>query len=227
MRNLILCGGIFHAFEESSNALARELASIGVQSSIECDLHKGIEYLADTRFDLLTVNALRWEMIGEKYDPYREQEAFHITERQRTLIRSHVERGGALLALHTASICFSDWPEWSNILGGAWEWGQSWHPAPCAISVSATASSLFQPAAFEVVDELYTDLKLSRAVDVELVGQCDAVDTPQPVMWRHAYGKGRVVYDSLGHDARSLSQLSHAEVLRSAVAWSLENRSPG
>ena len=36
------------------------------------------------------------------------------------------------------------------------------------------------------------------------------------------YGAGRVVYDSLGHDAVSLQQPDHARTLRSAVAWALQ-----
>jgi len=224
MQNLILCGGIFHDFEATSLALADELAALGVQSTVESDIEKGIGLLAKSRYDLLTINALRWEMVGDKYDPYREREAFRISDEQRSLIRDHVDRGGALLALHTASICFSDWPEWSQILGGAWVWGQSWHPSPCAITVSPATTSQLQLQGFEVVDELYSSLSISPQVRVELVGECASVDAQQPLLWCHQFGQGRVVYDSLGHDAASIHTPAHADALRAAVAWSLELR---
>lgn len=73
---LILTGGIFHDFEASAQALAAVLAPLGITSRIEPDMEVGLGSLVDSPVDLVTVNALRWEMIGEKYDPYRETEAY-------------------------------------------------------------------------------------------------------------------------------------------------------
>ncbi len=127
-QNLILVGGIFHDFHATAEALATVLAPMGIESRIEADLDAGIASLADNPVDLLTINALRWEMIGEKYDPYRETEAYSPPIKTRMAIEAHLHAGGALLGLHTASICFSDWPEWGSLLGGRWVWGTSWHP---------------------------------------------------------------------------------------------------
>lgn len=227
LSNLILVGGIFHDFEASAEALAEILRPLGIESRIEPDLEAGLASLAETPVDLLSLNALRWEMIGEKYDPYRDREAYSPSESVRTAVKKHLHSGGALLGLHTASICFSDWPEWRALLGGHWVWGTSWHPPPEPVEVTPTAEgSLQHLPAFEVYDELYTSLSLEPTAKVLAFGASAAMPTPQPVMWSHTVGAGRVIYDALGHDEASLHHPGHTELLREAVGWAVEEVRP-
>ena len=225
-RNLILVGGIFHDFRASAEALSDVLAPLGIESRIEPDLDAGLASLATNPVDLITVNALRWEMIGEKYDPYRESEAYSPPAATRAALANHLETGGALLGLHTASICFSDWPEWSQILGGRWAWGTSFHPPPERITVTpAERDGSDALPAFEVQDELYTDLTLEPGAEVLAYGRSEAMPKAQPVLWRHTVGPGRVIYDALGHDSASLLHPPHAKWLTESVAWALEEES--
>lgn len=223
LTNLILVGGISHDFEASAQALAEILQPLGIESRLEPDLEAGLASLVETPVDLLSLNALRWEMMGEKYDPYRDREAYSPSEAARTAVKTHLQGGSALLGLHTASICFSDWPEWPALLGGHWVWGTSWHPPPELVAVTPTAEgSLRHLQAFEVHDELYTALSLEPTTTVLASGQSAAMPSPQPVMWSHTVGAGRVIYDALGHDAASLHHPAHAELLRQAVGWAVE-----
>lgn len=225
-RNLILVGGIFHDFQASAEALSDVLAPLGIESRIEPDLDAGLASLATNPVDLITVNALRWEMIGEKYDPYRDNEAYSPPAATRAAMANHLETGGALLGLHTASICFSDWPEWSQILGGRWVWGTSFHPPPERITVTpAERDGSDALPAFEVHDELYTDLTLEPGTEVLAYGRSEAMHKAQPVLWRHTVGPGRVIYDALGHDSASLLHPPHAKWLTESVAWALEEES--
>ena len=223
LTNLILVGGIFHDFEASAQALSKVLRPLGIESRIEPDLEAGLASLADTPVDLLSLNALRWEMQGEKYDPYRDQEAYSPSESARAAVKTHLHGGGALLGLHTASICFSDWPEWRALLGGHWVWGTSWHPPPELVEVAPTTEGpLRHLPAFEVHDELYTSLSLEPTATVLASGVSAGMPSPQPVMWSHTVGAGRVIYDALGHDETSLNHPAHAELLREAVSWVVE-----
>ncbi len=220
--HLILVGGIFHDFRASAETLADVLEPLGVESRIEADIDAGLASLAEEPVDLLTVNALRWEMIGEKYDPYRDAEAYSPPSKTRAAFEAHLSSGGALLGLHTASICFSDWPEWGSLLGGHWVWGTSWHPPPESVTVTPTKDApLSHLLPFEVQDELYTDLSLEPGVRVLAYGHSTAMPTPQPVVWSHKVGAGRVIYDALGHDGDSLNHPSHAQLLRDTVSWAL------
>lgn len=226
-RNLILVGGIFHDFHASAEALADVLEPLGIESRIEADIDAGLASLEEEPVDLLTVNALRWEMIGEKYDPYRETEAYSPPTQTRAAFEQHLQSGGALLGLHTASICFSDWPEWGTLLGGRWVWGTSWHPQPEAVSVVPDKdAALAHLPAFEVHDELYTDLSLEPGVQVLAHAHSLAMPKPQPIVWSHTVGPGRVIYDALGHDSESLCHPVHAQLLRESVEWALEEGNP-
>lgn len=226
-QNLILVGGIFHDFQASAEALAMILAPLGIESRIEADLDAGIASLADKPVDLLTVNALRWEMIGEKYDPYREAEAYSPPHKTRLAIEAHLQTGGALLGLHTASICFSDWPEWGSLLGGHWVWGTSFHPQPETVSVVPEKNNVLgNLPPFAVHDELYTDLWIEPGAQVLAHGHSAAMPTPQPIVWSQTVGAGRVIYDALGHDSESLQHPSHAQLLRETVKWALAEDDP-
>ena len=223
----ILVGGIFHDFQASAEALAMILAPLGIESRIEADLDAGIASLADNPVDLLTVNALRWEMIGEKYDPYREAEAYSPPHKTRLAIEAHLQTGGALLGLHTASICFSDWPEWGSLLGGHWVWGTSFHPQPDTVSVVPDQNNVLgNLPPFAVHDELYTDLWIEPGAQVLAHGHSAAMPTPQPIVWSQTVGAGRVIYDALGHDSESLQHPSHAQLLRETVKWALAEGDP-
>jgi type 1 glutamine amidotransferase len=219
---LILSGGIFHDFAGTSAALARLLQGVGVVSRIEDDLEAGLRAVDVDLPDLVTINALRWEMQGEKYDAYRDSEALSLSETAREAVFRHLARGGAILGMHTASICFSDWPEWRQILGGVWVWGQSWHPAPGPLTVTPTSHAAVRGRnAFTLVDELYSDLDLQPDIEVLLTGTDAGGMTPQPVLWRHEFGGGRIVYDALGHDPTAFEAAEHREILCDGVAWAL------
>lgn len=225
MRNLILSGGIFHEFHATSAELSGMLRPLGVQSEIEDDIEAGLARLASGSYEMLTVNALRWQMQGEKYDPYREEWAMTLSAAGREAIEGHVAAGGALLGLHTASICFSDWSGWGDILGGAWQWGRSWHPPPSALSVVPVEHELMADIApFTVEDEVYTDLELRSGVEPLLLSASTQEHPPQPLLWIHEWRGGRVVYDALGHDAASLRQPEHVAALSRSVEWALGSR---
>ena len=68
MRNLILTGGIFHPFNESSRALQKILMKEGIESEITEDIESCLKNVDEGDYNLLTVYALRWSMKnGSKY----------------------------------------------------------------------------------------------------------------------------------------------------------------
>lgn len=229
-RNLILTGGIRHPFADAAPALARMLEAVGISSEVTTDVEGGISMLAEQTFDLVTVYALRWRMLGdEKYAPYRAEWAFSPSPAARRALSDHVGNGGGLFGLHTAALCFDDWPAWRDLLGGAWVWGQSFHPPRGA--VAARATDLAHPitaglSAFESVDEVYSNLAL--AADAAPLMTARAIGGPGgdgvrdwPVLWARAVGHGRAVYDALGHDRSALEHPVHRRILARAALWAI------
>jgi hypothetical protein len=222
---LIYSGGINHPFPDSAPALARVLESAGLHARLTFELPELLTWLRFGRDALLVIYALRWSMTQhEKYEPHRAQWAMSLPEEARATISDHVRAGAGLLGMHTASICFDDWPGWAEVLGGAWQWGRSYHPllGPVKAYVDATHPLARGLADFDVTDEVYAEQRVLPGVEV--YGWAETTgDSPrtgrQPALWTHRYGAGRVVYDGLGHDAASLEHPVHRRLIQRAALW--------
>lgn len=228
---LVLSGGPDHAhdFAATGDALVTLLRDAGHQVDRCDDPDEAAERL--TRSDrprALVVNALRWRMLGDRYDPWRERWGYTTPPATRAAIDGFVRAGGGLVGNHTASICFDDWDGWGEVLGGAWDWERSSHPPLGPVRATRTAAGAGHPVtaampdALELVDEVYGDQRLVPGVEVLATARRSAEDAEQPVVWAHHHGEGRVVYDGFGHDVTSLTDPYHAELLRRAVTWVTE-----
>ena len=220
--NLILTGGINHDFIDTAEALAEVLLEAGFESTITDDMHAGFDQLANSRFDLITIFTLRWRMLDDdKYIPYRDEWSYEINERDRTNLVSHMAKGGGLLGLHTACICFDTWQEWSDLLGAKWVWQQTFHPLPAALQVRVGAQhSICQGLTdFEVVDELYHDLWTGPDSVPLLSAVSSDNGTQQTIAVANEVFGGRSVFSSLGHDRASMETEGHARFIQNAADW--------
>jgi hypothetical protein len=221
LRNLVIFGGIYHPFAEAARALADALAETGVRSDLTDDVEGALARLPE--YDLVTVYALRWRMLDDpKYAPFRAEYAMSLSAAGRAAFGTHLSTGGALLALHTACICFDDWPGWGEMLGARWRWGQSFHPPQQTVHVHVEDPAhpiCAGVADFVVEDEIFHALEPTAALQPLLSARA-APDAPeQPLMWARCHGDGRVVYDALGHTVESIRQPAHRRILQQAVGW--------
>lgn len=211
-----------HPVTGTGPALQRLLRTAGHDVELTDDVEAAFRRLADDRPDVLVVNALRWRMEAPQYEPWRAAFALSLSPEARASAVSFVEDGGGLVGSHTATICFDDWPGWGDLLGGAWVWGRSSHPPPGSVTIHVVKDhpvTAGLPEAFTVTDEVYGDLALRSGTDVLAVARRTPDDALQPMVWACTRGRGRVVYDALGHDVGSLTHPDHARLLAQAVAW--------
>jgi hypothetical protein len=222
VRALVLTGGPGnHPFATTSKLLAEAIAEGGLTPTVTDDIEAGLAELDGCR--LLAVNALRWRMLDDRYAADRDAWAFTLSDAGREAIERFMAGGGLLLASHTAPICFDGWDAWGDIVGASWVWGTSSHPelGPAQVRVAGGSHPIVDgiPEHFEVIDEVYSRMDLRP--DVEPLAWGRAYDEDQPLLWAREAAGGRVVYDALGHDERSLTHPAHARILRQAVAWLL------
>jgi type 1 glutamine amidotransferase len=220
-RALIYTGGISHPFEQAAPVLAQLLNEVGFAAVVSFDLNAIVAALQDDPQALLVIYALRWGMTQhEKYAPDRAQWALQIAEPARHAISGHVRGGGGLLGIHTASICFDDWAEWPQVLGGGWQWGISHHPplGPVEMTLDAAHPLAQGLPNFSLMDEAYTQLAVSPAAAI-VARVTAAGGVAEPAVWTHQYGAGRVFYDSVGHDGASLSERTHRQLLQRGARW--------
>lgn len=225
-RVVVLAGGSPHAHDFA--ATAAELAELALAAGHRVDVVSSPDHAAstlDADVAALVFDGLWWRMQGSAYDAWRDDYAYSPAATTRAALRDYVHDGGGLLAVHTAPISFDDWPEWGDVVGGAWQWGVSGHPAPQPSTVRVVGDHPVVAGIgpeFTVTDEVYGDLAVRDTVDVLAVSTRHADDADQPVVWAHRFGAGRVVYDALGHDRASLRHPEHARLLAQALAWVTE-----
>jgi uncharacterized protein len=230
MRAVVLSGGLTHDFPATTSCLAGLLGPLGASVEVY-DGVAGVDeaLLALPGAKLLVVNALRWTMTGPGVpDRYREKaatEGASPSDAARAAFAAHLAGGGGVLAMHTAALCFDDWPEWAQALGARWVWGRSQHPpiGP-VIDVTATGDDDLVRGVdcFSLVDEVYGDMELADDLAPLLAAPQPVPDgRVMPLLWAREHGGGRVVYDALGHHPPSYAVPDHAEIVTRAARWAL------
>jgi uncharacterized protein len=119
--------------------------------------------------------------------------------------------GKGFIGIHSATITFTSWPEYGKMIGGYYDehpWGV--FDAPLVVEDASFPGMSNLPQQFMLRDEIYQLKDYSRA-NVRVLMHLDAgkidlkrkgikrKDNDFAVMWAREYGKGRVLYNGLGH----------------------------
>ena len=222
-KNLILTGGIRHNFDENTNAISKILNDAGFSNIIEENMKKGFDLITEESFDLVTVMALRWQMKNSsKYEVYRKNWGLKLTNKMKKIFEEYIKSGGGLFGFHTACLCFDDWLEWQKILGGTWNWDSSFHPPISSIKIIPTTIKhqiTKNLHSFNIEDELYSNLDTVSSINVLMKAKLNNKDDFQPVLWTNNYGKGKIVFDGLGHDKVSIENSIHSKIIKRCATW--------
>ncbi len=219
---VILSGGPTHDFPALSGHLAHLLADVDVVATITTEPEQVPSLLRGA--DLLVVNALRWGMQADRYAPLRDSLSYSPSHNFRSAVTSFVSSGGGLIGMHTASICFDDWPGWARLLGARWDWEHSSHP-PCGNNVVELLSEAHPivsglPGKFDISDEIYGFLDLEPDVEGLAFGHHGGAE--HPLLWAREVGQGRVVHNSLGHHLPSYEPMEMQTIVRRSALWCLD-----
>jgi uncharacterized protein len=141
--------------------------------------------------------------------------------------------GKGFVAAHTASNAWMSWPEFGDLLGARYDdhpWGVT--DAKVIVEAPDFPGMKFFPQTFDFRDEFYQVSGFSPAnsrvlmrldtsnLDMTKQGVHTA-DAPFPLTWAKMYGKGRVYYSSLGHDASTWDNPDIQRMWFEAIKWSL------
>ena len=151
-----------------------------------------------------------------------------ITDDQLNSVCSAV-RGGVGIAGCHGGMCdaFRAAPEWHFMTGGQWVA----HPGNDGVAYQVRITDPTHPITagmrdFEVRSEQYY-LHVDPAVKVLATTRFPLADGPHvgngpvdmPVVWTKLYGKGRVFYSSLGHQANVVDRPEALELMRRGFVW--------
>jgi type 1 glutamine amidotransferase len=141
--------------------------------------------------------------------------------------------GKGFIGIHSAAITFLSWPEYRKMLGGSFDghpWGQ--FDAPLVVEDPAFPGMRHLPRTFTLADEIYQIKDFSRN-NVRVLLRLDAskvdltrkgvhrTDRDFAVMWARNYGKGRVLYNGLGHREDVWERPEIRKMWLELVQWSM------
>ena len=141
--------------------------------------------------------------------------------------------GKGFVGVRSATITFTDWPEYGNMIGGYFDehpWGT--FNAPILVEDSAFPGMQQWPSSFVLRDEIYQLKDYSRE-KVRVLMRLDPTkldlksknihrtDADFAVTWAKTYGKGRVFYSSLGHVTENWDDPNFQKMYLEAIKWVL------
>ena len=151
------------------------------------------------------------------------------------------EDGKGIVAAHAADTALMDgqmgsqykgWPEWGEMMGGVFDL-HPWYiiEAPVIVEDPNFPAVKHLPEKFPLEDEFYQTKGFSRETsDVVLrldtsklpvTSMVHRTDGDFPLAWAKNYGKGRVFYCALGHDAKTWDNPDVYWIYFEALKWAL------
>jgi uncharacterized protein len=151
-----------------------------------------------------------------------------ITQEQLKPVVAAVESGVGLAGCH-GGMCdaFREATEWQFMTGGQWVAHPGNDGVAYRVKIGPVKSSITEGMSdFDVKSEQYF-LHVDPAVKVHATTRFPTVDGPHtgngpvdmPVVWTKTYGKGRVFYNSLGHQANIVLMPAVLELMRRGFLW--------
>ncbi len=143
------------------------------------------------------------------------------------------EDGKGFIGIHSAAITFLSWPQYGKMLGGYFDghpWGE--FKAPLVVEDSKFPGMEHLPPNFTLQDEIYQIKDFSRD-NVRVLLRLDAgkvdlskkgvrrKDKDFAVIWARNYGKGRVLYNGLGHREEVWERPDIQKMWVDMVRWSM------
>lgn len=155
-----------------------------------------------------------------------------ITQEQLQPVMAAVEAGVGIAGCH-GGMCdsFRETTEWQFMTGGQWVAHPGNDGVKYRVKMGPTKSAITADIAdFDVSSEQYY-MHVDPAVKVLATTRFPMADGPHagngpvdmPVVWTKTFGKGRVFYNSLGHQANIISMPPVMELMRRGFIWAAGN----
>lgn len=134
--------------------------------------------------------------------------------------------GKGFVAFHAASATHQDWPNYQMIVGGTWEKGVTDHGPISTFKVTIENSN--HPITkgledFFITDELWYNVKFQPNINILCTAysskEKSGTGKSEPVVIFTNYGKGRCVYNILGHNTAAMRNRAWQTLMLRGIEW--------
>lgn len=138
-----------------------------------------------------------------------------ISEQQKRGVMNFVAGGKGIVGFHSAADSFRGDPDWDALFGGHFEG----HPPYRTFQVSVLETG--HPIAEGMTEFMTTDEQYLMTYDSRVQVLCAALHRGEwmPAAWVKNWGKGRVFYTTLGHDAKACENENFEKLLLRGCLW--------
>lgn len=210
VRVLLILGGIYHDFEGFASTMEPVLRAAGHAVDATYDLD-ALTRLDEGKYDLI----VSYTSLSRHREGQDDAAPEGLSESQTQSLIRWVRGGGALLALHCATVSGRPNPALASLIGGVFVS----HPPQFSFLVVPMVRDhpLTQGIeAFSVKDELYIQ-EYDPSVDIHMVALDRGI--AYPMAWSKTEGQGRVAHIALGHSSSVWNLKPYQQLMLQAIAW--------
>lgn len=165
--------------------------------------------------------------VSSTTDPKKPESEWFVGERRDALV-GFLKAGKGVVGLHAAADSHYHWPWYGQMMGGYFERHPKGTPKGTLTVVDAKhAATAKLPRTVTRNDEwyYYKDfnplMRVLITVDPATIGDGQTDVNPNPVVWSHEFGGGRVFYNGLGHTSQAYDEPYIIDVITGGLKYAI------
>ena len=166
-------------------------------------------------------------LVSTSTDP-KKPESEWFTGTKRDALQGFLKDGKGVVGLHAAADSHYNWGWYGQMIGGYFERHPKGTPKATVTVVDAKNPATAKlPKTLERNDEWYyykdfdPTMHVLVTVDPKTIGDGEADVNPNPLVWCHNFGGGRVFYSALGHTSESYGEPYLVNLLSGALVYAV------
>jgi type 1 glutamine amidotransferase len=242
-----LCALAFTALSFTAPAIAAQKAHVLVYSGSTGYRHESIPaavealkaigakagYIVDATEDpeVFTAEKLKQYkalvLVSTSTDPKKPESEWFVGAR-RDALQGFLKDGKGVVGIHAAADSHYNWPWYGQMIGGYFERHPKGTPKGIVTVVDAKHPATAKlPKTLERNDEWYyykdfnPTMRVLITIDPASIGDGEPDVNPNPLVWCHQFGGGRVFYSALGHTPESYSEPYMVNLLTGALKYAV------
>jgi len=139
-----------------------------------------------------------------------------LTDEQEQSLVDFVEEGKGLFCIHSATVVNEQHTKYINLIGGRFTHHSHYHEFPVKIEDKEHPITNGVDD-FKITDELYVLDREPEGADILATAVWE--DKVQPLVYTKSYGKGKVLYNALGHDRAAYENPAFQKLVIQGLKW--------